>query len=110
MFEDWGLIEASFTAQYGIRLRTVDDMTYGEFSTLLTGLGENTPLGQIVSIRKEEDPEVLKNFTPDQHQIRNAWRMKLFEKQNEIINKMDDKEKMEQVRKIQNMFAKAFSK
>lgn len=33
-----------------------------------------TPLGQIVSIRSEDDKEILKHFTPDQHRIRNEWR------------------------------------
>ena len=35
LFEDWELIEASFTAQYGIRLRNETNMTWDEFCTLL---------------------------------------------------------------------------
>ena len=64
--DDWTLIEASFAAQYGIRLRCEPDMTWGEFCSLLGGLGPKTPLGQIVSIRSENDPKMLKNFTPSQ--------------------------------------------
>ncbi len=49
-------------------------MSWGEFSTLLAGIMPETPLGQIVSIRSEDDKEMLKSFTPDQHRIRNEWR------------------------------------
>lgn len=49
-------------------------MQWLEFRTLLAGLGPETPLGRIVSIRAEEDEEVLKHFTKEQRRIRNAWR------------------------------------
>lgn len=74
LYEDWDLIDASFAKQYGIRLRNEPDMSWGEFSTLLAGIMPETPLGQIVSIRSEDDKEILKHFTPDQHRIRNEWR------------------------------------
>jgi hypothetical protein len=74
LYEDWDLIDASFTAQYGIRLRNEPDMSWGEFCTLLSGIMPETPLGQIVSIRSENDKEILKHFTPEQHRIRNEWR------------------------------------
>ena len=35
---------------------------------------EDTPLGQTVLIRKEEDQDRLKNFTRHEHRIRNEWR------------------------------------
>lgn len=41
-------------------------MSWGEFSTLLAGIMPETPLGQIVSIRSEDDKETLKHFTPEQ--------------------------------------------
>ena len=50
LFEDWDLIESSFAQQYGI-----------------------TPLGNIVRIRSEKDPKVLKNFTTQEKKIRNDW-------------------------------------
>lgn len=49
-------------------------MSWGEFSTLLAGIMPETPLGQIVSIRSENDKEALKHFAPAQHRIRNEWR------------------------------------
>jgi hypothetical protein len=33
-----------------------------------------TPLGQVVSIRAEEDPEIIKCFNSEQRRIRDEWR------------------------------------
>lgn len=72
---DFDLITASFQSQYGIRLsREIKGMTWGEFRTYLSGLSPETPLGRVVSIRAENDREVLKRFTKEQHRIRNEWR------------------------------------
>ena len=49
-------------------------MKWNEFASLLSGLGPDTALGRIVAIRIEEDKDILKNFTPEQHRIRNEWR------------------------------------
>ena len=35
---------------------------------------EDTPLGQTVLIRKENDRERLKRFSPYENRIRNEWR------------------------------------
>lgn len=45
-------------------------MSWREFGYLLSGLNADTPLGRIVSIRAETDPEVLKTFTANQKEIR----------------------------------------
>ncbi len=78
-------------------------MTWSEFSTLLKGIMPETPLGQVVSIRSEEDKEMIKNFTPEQHKIRNDWR-----KRNNLIRDMSNEEKEEEIKKVQEIFAKAF--
>ena len=78
-------------------------MSWDEFCTLLSGIMPKTPLGQIVSIRAEEDKDILKNFTDDQHRIRNEWRNR-----NNPINNMTDEEKEKEIRKLQDIFAKAF--
>lgn len=49
-------------------------MTWDEFCTLLTGLGEDSPLVQVVRIRLEDDPKMLGQFSEAQHRIRNKWR------------------------------------
>lgn len=74
LFEDWSLIESSFAQQYGIRLRkNLSEMEWGEFASLLSGLNGDTPLGNVVRIRSEKDPKVIKTFTASEKQIRNEW-------------------------------------
>lgn len=73
IFDDWELIESSFLKQYGIRLRSEDDMSWNEFCSLLSGIMPDTPLGQIVSYRSEKDPKRIKEFTKEQKRIRNDW-------------------------------------
>ena len=48
-------------------------MTWDEFSSLLCGLGAESPLVRIVRIRSEKDRDTLKRFTKEQHKIRNDW-------------------------------------
>lgn len=74
--EDWALIESSIASQYGIRLRQASDMPWSEFSNLVAGLLPETPLGAIVRIRSEDDPQMLKQFNADQRSIRTKWREK----------------------------------
>ena len=52
-------------------------MKWPEFKALLAGLLAETPLGRIVQIRAEEDPQMLEHFSPGQHRIRNEWRSRL---------------------------------
>lgn len=78
MADDWELIVASFQTQYGIRLsRELSEMPWGEFSSYINGLSGDTPLGRIISIRAENDPEIIREFTPDQKRIRNEYRKKM---------------------------------
>lgn len=62
-----------------------------------------TPLGMIVQVRSEEDREILKYFTPEQHSIRNAWRSR-----HSAIQDLTEQEKEESVEKLQEIIAKAF--
>lgn len=74
LFDDWNLIESSFAEQYGIRLRrNLKEMDWGEFSSLLSGINPDTPLGNYVRIRSETDPEKIKNFTKSEREIRSEW-------------------------------------
>ncbi|MDF2804101.1 MAG: bacteriophage Gp15 family protein [Anaerocolumna sp.] len=73
-------------------------MSWDEFCTLLAGIMPKTPLGQIVSIRSEEDSDILKNFTPEQNKIRDEWRKRQ-------IDSMADDEKEEQMRQIERMLS-----
>ncbi len=104
LYEDWGLIEASFTSQYGIRLRNEPNMPWSEFCTLLAGIMPETPLGQVVSIRAENDKDILKNFSKEQHKIRNEWRSRISRA---VV--MDKAEMERQVKVFQEAMKRAFS-
>lgn len=98
LIDDFDLIESSFTQQYGIRLRMeIDTMKWGEFSSLLSGLNGDTPLGNIVRIRSEKDPKVIKNFTENEKRIRSKW----LNKNAKEISHEDYQQAMES---IKNMF------
>lgn len=82
--EDWSLIVSSFQTQYGIRLSNdLSSMGWREFSYLLEGLSGETPLGRIISIRAEKDPEVIKNMTPSEKRIRSEYRRKMASQKSE---------------------------
>lgn len=73
------MIVSSLAEQYGVRVYSQEfkKMPWHEFKALLCGIGPDTALGRIVSIRMEDDKEVLKEFTKEQHRIRNEWRNKI---------------------------------
>ena len=66
LIEDFDLVVSSFQSQYGIRLsrELPAGMKWEEFRDLLVGIGPDTALGRIVSIRAEDRKEILENFTP----------------------------------------------
>ena len=80
-------------------------MAWDEFSTLLAGIMPETPLGQIVSIRSENDKDMLKNFTKEHHRIRNEWRSRVA--RTVSINKAEVKR---QIRVFQEACKQAFGK
>lgn len=101
--EDWTLIESSFAKQYGIRIRQHTDMPWSEFSGLVSGLMADTPLGNIINIRAEKDPQTVKSFTPSQRKIRSDWQKTLANK------KLDNPEQLDkEMKALENMFEKMF--
>lgn len=88
LFDDWDLIESSFTQQYGIRLRKeIKNMEWGEFSSLLSGINGETVLGNVVRIRSEKDFETIKKFSTEEKKIRNDWINKHNRKSDEMTEK-----------------------
>lgn len=74
LFDDWDLIASSLKTQYKYSIRKeIDNLSWGELISDIAGLKGDTPLGNIIRIRKEKDPEVLKKFTPEELKIRNEW-------------------------------------
>lgn len=84
------MIVSSFLSQYGVRLMSKDfkDIQWDEFKALLAGVSPETALGRVVAIRAENDKDTLKNFTPEQHRIRNNWKKK--QAQNKTDEDMKD--------------------
>lgn len=75
LFEDWDLIACSLKTQYGYSIRReIDNLSWGELSSDIAGLSEETPLGNIIRIRNENDPEILKRFSKEEKRIRSEWR------------------------------------
>lgn len=104
--DDWVLVESSLAKQYGIRIRHIaEDMSWDEFSTLVSGIMPDTPLGQIINIRAETDPEVIKNFNTQQRKIYNDWRNKQARQMLDDTRSLD-----EQMKQIEKMFASMFGK
>lgn len=79
-------------------------MSWDEFTALLSGIMPETPLGQIMSIRSETDPDMLKSFNSEQHRIRNEWRSRIAKQM--TVNEEDAKKATE---KFQEMMRKAFA-
>lgn len=101
LFDDWNLVESSFAQQYGIRLRLEDEMTWDEFSNLLSGLGSETPLGKIVGIRSEKDQKIISEWPPEIRRIRNEWISRKIQKKTVIV---DRKKYDREMINLQNMF------
>lgn len=89
--DDYDLIEASFLSQYGIRLK-VTELQFDEFLNLTSCLMPDSPLGQIVAIRSEDDPEVLRYFTPEQNRIRDDW-----QKRHKVNSEQEYRESMDRL-------------
>lgn len=86
LIDDFVLIEASFASEYHIRLKTTNDMSSDEFFHLLSGLTEESPLGKIVNIRSEQDPETIKKFNKFQRKIYDDWQDRLNKEKNKGLS------------------------
>ena len=67
------LIEQSIAKQYHILPSEQGNLSYSDWSKLVSGLMHDTPLGQVVAIRSEDDKVVLKKMTPEQRAVRSEW-------------------------------------
>lgn len=66
---------ASVRQQYGLRIQGEEfaEMGWDEFTDLLAGLNEQTPLVRVVQIRTERDREAINRMTPQQRRMRMEW-------------------------------------
>ena len=67
------LIEQSIAKQYGVLPSQQEEMKYSDWAKLLSGIMHDTPLGQVVSIRRETDQKIIKTYNADQMKIRRDW-------------------------------------
>lgn len=100
---DAELITQSVAKQYKLLPSEQEKIHYSEWLLLVGGLMEDTPLGQVVLIRKENDPERLKHFSNYEKRIRNEWRNFLANKKKKQGMKPEDVAKM-----FEAAFAKMF--
>lgn len=67
------LIEQSIAKQYGVLPSEQENLKYSDWAKMVNGLMDDTPLGRIVGLRTETDPDILKKFTPEQRAVRQDW-------------------------------------
>lgn len=67
------LIEQSIAKQYGVLPSAQGELAWAEWSKLVSGLMDDTPLGRVVAVRGETDREVIKHFSPWQRRLRAEW-------------------------------------
>lgn len=80
-------------------------MEWSEFCVLLGGIMPDTPLGQVIEIRSEENKEMLKLYSPTQRAIRNEWRSRMARDMQKGKTE-DDMDKL--MGSIEKMFARNF--
>jgi hypothetical protein len=70
-------------AQYNLNMYGDEfrQMKWVEFAALLSGISAESPLGRLVQIRTETDPDIIKHFTTGQKRIHADWQRK---KANEV--------------------------
>ncbi len=76
-------------------------MHYSDWSLLVSGLMNDTPLGKVVEIRCETDKERIKMFTPGERRIRREWQ--------EFLTKQKKPEELQNdIKEFERMFARMF--
>ena len=99
------LIQQSIAKQYGILPSAQGDLAWWEWSRLVSGLMDDTPLGRVVAVRAEQDLERIKAFTPWQREIRNQW---LAHQAQKSAAAFDPQEWRKEMDGLERMLAKAF--
>jgi len=67
------LIEQSIAKQYGVLPSEQENLKYSDWSKMVSGLMDDTPLGRVVGIRSETDQEIIHRFTPEQRSVKAEW-------------------------------------
>lgn len=63
----------SIAKQYHILPSEQEELHYSDWYRLVAGIMEDTPLGQTVLIRKENDSNIIKKMSPHEKEVRRHW-------------------------------------
>lgn len=93
------LIEQSIATQYGILPGEQGELSYHEWSKLVSGLMDNTPLGRAVAVRGEKDQKIIAQMSPWQRKLRSDWQAFLASRsaqqpREQLVAQMADLERM----------------
>lgn len=92
------LIEQSIAKQYHVLPSEQRELSYCDWAKLVSGLMHDTPLGQVVALRSEDDPEILKHMTAEQRAVRREWFA--FQNANRQYSLQDMRKQSEQLEKM----------
>lgn len=98
LFDDWDLIASSLKTQYKYSIRQeIDKLSWGELCSDIAGLNGDTPLGNVIRIRSEKDPKVIKKFSQAEREIYNKWN-------NRQITAMSEQDYEQAMKNIEKVF------
>lgn len=99
------MIEQSIAKQYGILPSDQPDLHYADWAKLVSGLMDDTPLGRVVAVRSEDDPDMLKVFTSEQNRLRAEWKQFCGQK---VLRESDEESVRLQMKNLERMIASMF--
>lgn len=102
---DRELIVQSIAKQYHILPSEQDNLHYSDWYRLVAGLMHDTPLGQIVRIRSEDNKDIIRNFGAYEKRIRTEW---TSFRSSKLSEKFTEQDKLETARYFEKLFAGMF--
>lgn len=78
---DKKLIETSIVSQYHFLPSQLEEIKHSDYYKLIEGLNGESLLANIVRIRKEKDPQKIKEFGLAETRIRVEWQSFLIDKE-----------------------------
>ena len=101
------LIEQSIAKQYGVLPSDQENLKYSDWSKMVGGLMDDTPLGHAVGVRSETDKDIIKNYTKEQRAVRDEWSRFLASRV--TAKEFSEADWGEQMAELEKAFAAAFS-
>lgn len=104
------LIEQSIAKQYGVLPSKQENLHYSDWSKMVSGLMDDTPLGRVVGVRSETDKDIIKNYSQEQRAVRDEWSRFLASRvKGKEFTKSDEADWYKQMAEMERAFAEAFS-